>query len=97
MKRFGKYNDEYSSLFETYAAVNPGLYREAYVPIVSEKSLGRSFPDLKYVKVFLQKVGRGADLRHLGKVVSIDSDDGEGNTIITAKDNDKKGSNNDKK
>ena len=89
MKRFGTYDSKYNSLFKTYEKVNPSLYREAFIPIVQEKSLGVSYPDLKYVKIFLQKAGRGADLSHYGKVISIDSDDGKGNTIITAKDDNK--------
>ena len=54
MKRFGKYNDEYSSLFETYAAVNPGLYREAYVPTITEEN---NFPLWSMVHtLFLKEV-----------------------------------------
>ena len=37
----------------------------------------------------MQKHGRGADLIHYGKVVSVDSDNGDGGTIISAKDDNK--------
>ena len=53
-------------------------------------SSGDSFPGAKFIKVFIQKAGRGADLTHLAKVASIDSDDGDGGTVLTGHDGDKK-------
>jgi hypothetical protein len=90
MKRFGKYDSQYTGLFDAYTAVNP-TFCEPIQPkrLFTESSKTLTFPGIKFVKIFLQKAGRGADLIHLGKVIAIDSDDGEGNTIMSAVDDEK--------
>lgn len=87
MKRFGKYDSQYTGLFDAYATVNPTIREVVHIErTYNEAAKNPSFPGIKFVKIFLQKAGRGADLIHLGKVVSVDSDDGQGNTIISATD-----------
>ena len=92
MKRFGKYDNDFNNLFECYSKVGTIVERE--LPSVSRASMtsisGDSFPGAKFIKVFIQKTGRGADLAHLAKVASIDSDDGDGGTVLTGHDGDKK-------
>jgi hypothetical protein len=90
MKRFGKYDSQYIGLFDAYKAVNPAFRAPVYVEnIYTESSKVPTFPGIKFIKIFLQKAGRGADLIHLGKVIAVDSDDGQGNTIMTAEDSTK--------
>ena len=91
MKRFGMYNDDFSNLFECYSQVNGDTTPELVVPrptvgIISEKL---TYPGARFVKVFTQKPGRGADLSTLGNIKSIDSDDGQGGVIISAMDGEK--------
>ena len=92
MKRFGKYESDFVNLFECYAQINKSMVVEKDLPSVSRSvtiptSKNPSFRGLKYIKIFLQRTGQGADLIHLAKLKSIDSDDGEGSTIISAKEN----------
>ena len=90
MKRFGKYDSQYTGLFDAYTAVNPTIKENVYVkPTLNESGKALSFPGIKFVKIFVQRAGRGADLVHLGKITSVDSDDGQGNTIMSAVDNNK--------
>jgi hypothetical protein len=95
MKRFGMYNDDFKNMFECYSRVSPEIVMENTLPSMSRKStpainpVGHSFPGAKFCKIFIQQPGRGADLRHLGKVTRIESDDGEGNTVISAEEGDK--------
>lgn len=90
MKRFGTYESDFANLFECYAQVNKNVVVERELPSVSRgvniptTSPGPSFKGLKYIKIFLQRNGQGADLIHLAKLKTIDSDDGEGSTVITA-------------
>lgn len=90
MKRFGTYESDFANLFECYAQVNKNIVVERDLPSVSRSvniptnEKGSSFKGLKFVKIFLQRTGQGADLIHLAKLKSIDSDDGQGSTIITA-------------
>ena len=90
MKRFGYYNDDFNNLFECYAKVTPIVERDLpsanMQRIPSLNSSGHSYPEAKFCKVFVQRPGGGADLTYFGKITGIDSDDGQGNTIITAKD-----------
>jgi len=94
MKRFGTYESDFANLFECYAQVNKSVVIERDLPSVSRSiniptnKKGSSFKGLKFVKIFLQRTGQGADLIHLAKLKSIDSDDGQGSTIITASEND---------
>lgn len=89
MKRYGKYYSQYNGLFDAYKAVSGGANYFEREPqsrtLVVEASGEPSFPGIKYVKIFLQKLGRGADLIHLGKVENVFSDDGKGSTVISAK------------
>lgn len=93
MKRFGYYNNDFNNLFECYAKVTPIVERE--LPSVNMQRVttlnknGHSYPEAKFCKIFVQRPGGGADLTYFGKISSIDSDDGQGNTVITAKDGDK--------
>lgn len=91
MKRFGMYNDDFNNLFECYSQVNGEdttnlIMTRPVEGIISEKL---TYPGAKFVKVFTQKPGRGADLSTLGNIKSIDSDDGQGGVIISAVDGDK--------
>lgn len=94
MKRFGTYESDFANLFECYAQVNKSIVVERDLPSVSRNvniptnSKEPSFRGLKFIKIFLQRAGQGADLIHLAKLKSIDSDDGEGSTIITGTEND---------
>lgn len=94
MKRFGTYESDFANLFECYAQVNKSIVVERDLPSVSRSvniptnSKEPSFRGLKFIKIFLQRAGQGADLIHLAKLKSIDSDDGEGSTIITGTEND---------
>lgn len=91
MKRFGMYNDDFTNLFECYSKVGTIMERE--LPSVKRKAMSvsstPSFDNASVVKIFIQKPGRGADLAHLAKIVSVDSDDGEGGVILTCKEGDK--------
>lgn len=91
MKRFGRYDNDFNGLFECYAKVGTIVERE--LPSISREPImsktGDSFPGAKFIKVFVQQKGRGADLVHLAKIDSIGSDDGECGTVITGKDGDK--------
>jgi hypothetical protein len=90
MKRFGMYNDDFKNMFECYSRVSPEIVAERTLPSMNRKTppainpVGHSFPGAKYCKIFIQQPGRGADLRHLGKVNRVESDDGEGNTVISS-------------
>lgn len=81
-------------MFECYSRVSPEILTERTLPSVARKSppainpVGHSFPGAKYCKIFIQQPGRGADLRHLGTVTRVESDDGEGNTVISASEQD---------
>lgn len=85
---------DFANLFECYAQVNKSIVVERDLPSVSRSvniptnSKEPSFRGLKFIKIFLQRAGQGADLIHLAKLKSIDSDDGEGSTIITGTEND---------
>lgn len=89
MKRFGTYESDFANLFECYAQVNKSVVMERDLPSISRginiptSKNGSSFKGLKFVKIFIQQTGQGADLIHLAKLKSIDSDDGEGSVIIT--------------
>lgn len=88
MKRFGRYNNDFNNLFECYAKVSPGLVVERSLPSETRKpvdisSRTLSFPDVKKIKVFIQRHGRGADLAHVIKTNNVDSDDGDGGVIIS--------------
>jgi len=91
MKRFGRYNSDFTNLFECYSQV--GTVTERKFPSTSigidGASSGISFPGAEFIKVFIQQAGRGADLTHLAKISSIDSDDGDGGSIITGVEGDK--------
>jgi len=91
MKRFGRYNNDFTNLFECYSQV--GTVTERKLPSIERVptgvSTGNSFPGAKFIKVFIQRIGRGADLTHLAKIDSIDSDDGNGGAILTGEDGDK--------
>ena len=92
MKRFGKYDNDFNNLFECYSKV--GTIVEGGLPSLSRQpagvSTGDSFPGAKYIKIFIQKTGRGADLAHLADVDSIDSDDGDGGSVLIGRDGSKK-------
>ena len=93
MKRFGKYDGDFAALFECYGKVNSDVVTERELPSMMRRSVsttgGESFPGLKRIKVFIQKPGRGADLMHLIKLNSIDSDDSTGGTILSGSESDK--------
>lgn len=88
MKRFGRYDNDFSNLFECYCDVNQQL-RERNFTITESKYGSTSYPDLDNVKVFIQRPGRGADLIHQINLQSINSDDGDMNTMLTGKEGDK--------
>jgi hypothetical protein len=92
MKRFGRYDNDFSNLFECYNQVT-GVVSEKQLPSqtrnINLSSKDRSFPGLERIKVFVQKHGRGADLMHMINVTSVGSDDGDGGTILTGQENDK--------
>jgi hypothetical protein len=93
MKRFGYYNNDLNNLFECYAQVSPELVVEKQLPSYTRQPTtvnrgGISFPGAKFCKVFVQQPSGGADLKYLGRVTSVESDDGEGNTFITSKQGD---------
>lgn len=91
MKRFGMYNDDFTNLFECYAKV--GTVVERKLPSMSRTAMSvsttPSFDNARAVKIFIQRPGQGADLAHLAKIVSVDSDDGKGGVILTCKEGDK--------
>ena len=91
MKRFGMYNDDFTNLFECYSRVGTVVERE--LPSVERKAVSvsstPSFENASVVKIFIQKPGQGADLAHHAKIISVDSDDGEGGVILTCKEGDK--------
>lgn len=93
MKRFGMYNNDFNNLFECYSKVN-SMIVERELPSVTRGSVNtnageQTFPGAKFLKIFTQKPGMGADMTSLGKITSIDSDDGEGGVILTARDGEK--------
>lgn len=91
MKRFGRYTDDMNALYDAYNSCshNKGKYNPVINTLILERAPGPgTYPGLKYVKIFLQKPGRGASLIHLGNVTEVLSDDGQGNMIITATDHD---------
>ena len=91
MKRFGRYDNDFNGLFECYARVAGDVMNEVTIHQVREDSkisTGTTYPGLKFVKIFKQMKGRGADMAYLGKVQSIDSDNGEGGVIMTATEGD---------
>lgn len=90
MKRYGKYYEQYNGLFDAYQAVRGVNTIVEDTHVVSPKKNNRSFPGIKFVKIFTQRKGLGADLTHVGKVENVLSDDGVGSTVMTAVDNDKK-------
>ncbi len=88
MKRFGMYNDDFNGLFECYAKVSPGLVVERTLPSETRRTVdlstkSSSYADIKQVKVFIQRHGRGADLAHVIKTKTVDSDDGDGGVILS--------------
>jgi len=94
MKRFGRYNNDFNNLFECYAKVSPGLVAERTLPSETRKPIDLSsrepsYPDVKQVKVFIQRHGRGADLAHVIKAKNIDSDDGDGGVILSGTEGEK--------
>lgn len=94
MKRFGMYNNDYNNLFECYNKVCGEVITEFQLPSETREKntrqvTGNSFPDLKKIKIFHQKFGRGADLVHQVDLKRIDSDDGAGGVILTGSENDK--------
>lgn len=94
MKRFGRYNNDFNNLFECYAKVSPGLVVERSLPSETRQPIdlsakSPSFPNIKQIKVFVQRHGRGADLSHVIKTSSIHSDDGDGGVIISGSEGDK--------
>lgn len=89
MKRYGKYYEQYNGLFDAYQAVRGGGTVLESMQVVTPKKNEQTYPGVKYIKIFTQRVGRGADLTHLGRVENVLSDDGKGSTILTAIDNDK--------
>lgn len=93
MKRFGMYNNDFNNLFECYSKVN-SMIVERELPSVTREPVNTnsgkaSFPGARFLKIFTQKPGMGADMTMLGKISSVDSDDGEGSVILTAQDGDK--------
>jgi hypothetical protein len=93
MKRFGMYNNDFNNLFECYSKVNSMIVERELPSItrvpVNTNSGESSFPGARFLKIFTQKPGMGADMTMLGKISSVDSDDGEGSVILTARDGDK--------
>lgn len=93
MKRFGMYNNDFNNLFECYSQVNSMIVERELPSItripVNTSSGESSFPGAKFIKIFTQKPGMGADMTILGKIDTIDSDDGKGSVILTARDADK--------
>lgn len=89
MKRFGRYNNDFNNLFECYAQVTGDMMCETTTTRVYEDSkisTGTTYPGLKFVKIFKQLKGRGANMAYLGKLRSVDSDNGSGSVIMTAVD-----------
>ena len=93
MKRFGMYNEDFNNLFECYSRVSPGLVAERALPSQTRQPIslgsGDSFPQLKRIKIFIQRPGRGADLAHTIEIKSIDSDNHDGGVVITGTEHDK--------
>lgn len=91
MKRFGMYDDDFNNLFERYCDVNQNLRENRFMSAIIQEAVygSTSYPDLSNVKVFVQRPGRGADLVHQIDVKSINSDDGDMNTMLTGTEGDK--------
>lgn len=91
MKRYGKYHSQYNGLFDAYRAVTGDSVINIHEKMrVVDPVKGReSYPGIKYIKVFVEPKGRGANFVYLGKVTRVLSDDGEGGTVINAVYNDK--------
>lgn len=88
------YDNDYNNLFECYGQINRSVVVENRpLPSSTRETVslpaGISFPDLKVVKIFTQKPGRGADLTNVIDVKSIDSDDHDGGVIVTGTEGDK--------
>lgn len=93
MKRFGRYDNDFNNLFECYSKVNKSFVIERQLPSETRQPIttltGDSYPGIKHVKIFIQRPGRGADLAHLVKINSIDSDNGESGAILSGIEGDK--------
>lgn len=87
MKRFGMIDSDFSCLSECYQRVyKPVVAPNFNLPVV--ESAGITYPGLERVKIFIQKPGLGADLRHFVKVNNVQSDDGQGGLVLTGVDGD---------
>lgn len=84
MKRFGTNDNDYYHMAMCYENVNT----RKRVVIVESKS-GPSFGEIKMIKIYKQRMNAGADLIFLGKDVVVDSDDGNGGTVLTARESGK--------
>lgn len=92
MKRFGTYESDFANLFECYTRVNTTLVERSLpsdVRKMSTVTTGLSFEDLQVIKIYQAKLSGGGELTHVCKGVSIQSDDGAGNVIISCKNQDK--------
>lgn len=88
MKRFGRYNNDFMGLYESYSKVQslePGVV-DLPVTFVNE---GNSFPEAETAKVFIQRPAGGADLKYFVDIVGVDSDDGDSGTVISGRDGEK--------
>ena len=84
MKRFGTNDNDFYHMAMCYENVNTRKR------VVVENKTGPSFGDIKTIKIYKQRMNAGADLIFMGKDVVVDSDDGNGGTVLTAKESGKK-------
>ena len=88
MKRFGRYNNDFMGLYESYSKVHSGGEGVVTLPVTYINE-GTSFPEVETAKIFIQRPAGGADLKYFVDIVSVDSDDGASGTVITGKDGEK--------
>lgn len=94
MKRFGTYNEDFANLFECYAKVNT-MMSEVTLPSLNRKHAPTfnktpSYDGLKVIKIMQHRPSGGAEFTHACKLLSVDHDDGQGNVILTAEDQNKR-------
>ena len=83
MRRFGTNDNDFYHMAMCYENVNTRKR------VVVENKSGPSFGDIEMIKIYKQRMNAGADLIFMGKDVVVDSDDGNGGTVLTAKESGK--------
>lgn len=88
MKRFGRYNNDFMGLYESYTKVHSHDTAVVDLPVTYVNE-GISFPEIETAKVFIQRPAGGADLKYFVDITAVDSDDGDSGTVISGRDGEK--------